>query len=252
MQIFLNYQGVRYKNENNFKKARTFFERAKDLGKYPYSFGMVCYHLGIAYDRSSRIVEAIDIQKTALACFIEEGNHKRQLYTKTHIANTYTQYGNYEQADLWYKQLLNNCDNNEIYERIKRNLIWNNIKRKAYSEALELLLNRQESNLTSLSYYLLILCFYKLHDYKSAMSWIHKGKEESIHDLITYSKIDTIEKLIIYDDNPNLIIQHLEETYRQLNPCLDIEGKQFYLQLLIDIYEKQNRLDKAFYYQKQL
>lgn len=127
-QLYLDYKGVLFKDEHMYKKAISMMEQAKELGRYPLSYGMVCYHLAVAYFMEDNLLDAMHNNQMAIDSFSAEFNYNRLLFSQIHLANIYSRNRQYLKTEDMYKSMLKNTHytkNKLLLNAVRSNLSWN-------------------------------------------------------------------------------------------------------------------------------
>ncbi len=259
LQIYLDYKGSYFDDLNLEDRAIATLQEAKELGYNEYTYGMICYHLGVVQVKKNNLAEALYMNQVALEHFIKEYNYKRQCYTQVHTANIYALLKQYQKADEIYNSIINNdCFYNieNIKDFVMVSKTWNLVLQKDYHAALDLIINYIKpfkfKLINPAHIYHLAWCYYKLKDNKKALKYI-KYKNSFDQDNFVYKcHLETIEVLIQFENNNNYIINHLKLMYEAHKYRFTIDAKKFYLNLLVEKCEANYKYKDALYYYKQL
>lgn len=238
LQIYYDYKGIALKNSHRLAEAIEMFERSKSIGYFKYSYGIVCYHLAIIYNRQNNHLEAYSNSKESLMIFLQELNFKRQRYSQIHIANIYSESKLYAKADGLYRDLLR-CDlDNEFRCLVQLNLIWNLIKQQQFSNAIvELLSINEKTKLKMKWYYFLSWCYYKTNQIEKSAKIIEESESINLSDTINKSKIKVIW-LLIRETDCKIKLNLIKNEYQKNLVNMDNEDERFYLEILIEEYSK--------------
>ncbi len=225
--------------------------KALVFGNFPLITSMVYYHMGAFQEKSGFLLKAYKYNELALNAFMEESNYKRLFFTKGHLASIHSQCKEYDEAIKIHQEMLNNPQFDQYKELICRNYVWDLIKTKDYQGALkELLANNAKIIKVPMSYYYVVLCYYRLGKDADALKWIAKGKDVCQSNEIINSRLIAIKMIINKDPK---VIDYLEDSLHELESKLNKEEKDFYYEFIIEECKKQRLYKEATeYYEKLL
>lgn len=140
--LFYDYMAVTIKNENDYRSASKYIEKALKLDLPQEVLAMVYYHAGMIYERLGNLDLANKYNFDALRAFQSQNNSIRALAAQLHVANIHLKSNS---LDMAYNQYLDTIDKAEqigdaygvmvcLY-----NLSLLSIKRHDYQKALEFL-----------------------------------------------------------------------------------------------------------------
>lgn len=248
LQVYFDYKATYLKNNQKLQESIALYEKSKSLGRYKYSFGMVCYHLAVAYNKCNNYLEAYNNAKLSLSVFLEEFNIERQTYSQIHIANIYSTAKLYDGANEIYSDLLKCPIDKSTKYLIKSNLAWNLIKQSKFDIAIEVLLEMQRDMEVKLKwFYFLSWCYYKQNANEKSMSIIRESHLKNDDDLISRCKINVIELLILEGKNKGRT-KKIKSIYDENRGEMDREDQIFFLSVLIEenndqfLYKESNML----------
>lgn len=254
-QVFLTGVGYLYLQENRLADAIVTLNEAKKIGKFANSYSLVCYYLGIAYDRDKQLINAICMTKEAIDFFQNELNFKKQLFSYLHIAYLYSYDQQYESSNQIIEYVLKQSKflRMKSVENYCGQLLINNcLAQKDFKQAKVLLDDLKNNDclkeVKETIYVYGALTEYNLKNFDRSLQWIHEGVG-ICKNKVVMAELEALKHMIEIEDDEK-ILKMLKKEYRELSAILDNQGKRFFINQIVEQSNKLHRYKDAYHYYK--
>lgn len=255
-QIFSHYNGYLQFILGNIETAINIYKETLTINFNPRIYGMIHYHLALAYKSKYQLVEMYKSLTLAKEYFLEYTSYRRLLYCDMNLATVYSRLGAVNEAIYVYERCIKLMTSMNSPSYLKamayRNIAWIHIQSENYTQAIEVLkLAEQIKPNNQLVILYNIWCYYMIGNHKNTDTWIKKG-DKIIKDYIL--EFNFIKNLYDSRNNQNIFKKLINDCLillKSLNKTQDYELISFYEDILIELYVKNNDYKNAFLIQKE-
>ncbi|GAA6427419.1 helix-turn-helix transcriptional regulator [Dielma fastidiosa] len=255
-QLYLEYKAINIYNLRKFQSAIDILESAMAISSYNKSSAMIYYHLSILYHGCARYEESEKYIQKAKQLFVEGCSYKRVLNCDIQLANYYIRVGRYDLAI----DLLKSCIETMRYLNVNthtkalalRNTAWTYILLNEFDNSLKILeaaeqLEPENGNLILYK----IWCNYKLEKYNTAKEIISDNYELS-KDRNYGDRFQLFDYLVNQGKQrpAKRTITQAKKVYFKLADEQRFGNLFFYLDILIDLLERDGDKDELIHFLK--
>lgn len=256
LQIYYEYKGFYLLRKKDSSEGLACLEKAKSLRFDEKTIAMIHYHMSFAYNfkwlRETNCEMLLDAKRT----FQKYQSFRRVSDCEMILGNYYSTYRNFSYAMECYNNQLRLLEiihgDNEEYMILHQTMAYKYIQQKKYIEALKEIEKVHEYKNTNYRIYLYnIWCYYKLGDLNKANYWIVKMKRLELNRELKMI-LNLFDMLVLQHNKipSDKLIERAVKVYEYYKEEDDLDLTLFYIDIVIDLFERKNDYKNAFYYQK--
>lgn len=256
LQIFYEYQGYYLLMKKDTQNGLILLEKAKTLYYDEKTIAMIHYHMCFAHNYECLKRYDFDIIRQALEVFQKYHSYRRVENTMMIYGNFYDTKRNYNKALESYESCLNLSqlanENKSTFANLYRTISHLQLKNRKYIESLIYLEKARLIEPYHPRMHLqFIWCYYKQNDIENANRWIVKMQRLTLN-----KELKMLWKLyhqLIHQYNKvpnNKLLNQAIKVYDYYEKEDDLDLMLFYIDIVIELYERKEDYKAAFLYQK--
>lgn len=249
IQHYYDMIGHYYRLKEQHNTSVCYYLKSLEHKGKKMTYGMVCYHLGIAYRNLGNLSEALRYMEVSKSIFADTLNVKRLIMATFAIAYINENMNNIEYALEKYFDCLSAFKSMNMKTEVLntyRNILWTYMKSEQYEHVLKLkdeVLNMSDEN--PLIYFIISYTYYKTNNNDQALIYIKKAKS-LLHLCHCGFEMQIIKSFYILLNGNDISKKEkaLHKVYESAILCEDQQIIKFSLHLLCDFYKGINDIEK--------
>lgn len=255
LNIINEYRGYYYFKLGKLDLALNCYNEAIINGKHDRNLAMLYYHMALVYKKKNDLLDMYKAIQKAREIFSEFKAFKRVIYCDMNLATIYRRLGKIQSALEIYDTCIENINDLHISSNFKalayRNKAWIYITCKDYKNAVIAL---KESEKLAPNHQLLILyfvwCYMCLDNKPSLNYWITRGSKFITDYTLEFDFLKSLAKNNFGEKKIHRLISKAKKVIEYLEEIGDVDLLEFYKEILIDLYIKENDYKSAFLLKK--